>query len=391
MESFTVVDNVSESDIGAGRPHACITSISREHRIKYGFRPEYEGELLYIYPGYTEFRPIEKNQNVSLKQFTGMKSYVQKTNKEKRFSDALHFKYLLEQSSNRLSEKNNKPTTDEIESFIYPSRPKTSFKERTPRGIITCISSKSARRLKKLLARMFNLDLWIDLTFSDDVFNDPSFASIIKKAHDCLMEFERYIKSLGLHYVWKKEIKPRLSGRMLGQRVPHYHVSISGLSDIQKKNWEALGIQLLTAWVSITRTKNPSALKVALNYKNGVPSSFRLIQSTKMALLYIGKYFSKTEDDKSNQLESIGRAWGHSKDLPLASPIVCSLFREESIIIRRMVRKACHLKKNKKFVGCLEQIKSGYATFLFITENFLLRLLNRYVNDPLKVIDEIPF
>ena len=380
------------TDINAGRPRACIKAISRSGKYINGVQPEYEGEALNIYPGYTEFRPHEPEMNLYKTEFEGFKDPEQKTNKELTKRHDIHNTYLKAYKDPDKMTKKDRAALLAAESRIYIKPQNVISSEKSPRGIITHISKKSARRLKKLMARTLGLDLWIDLTFSDDVFIGMTFQERLRKARLCLEEFEREIKKLGLAYIWKKEIMPRLSGVMVGKRVCHYHVALCGFTEQQKKNYEKIAVQLLTTWVTITRTKNPKALQVALHRdKEGKPSSYRLIENQRAALRYIGKYFGKTEKIEGFKVESIGRAWGYSKNLILADPTVIHLTREESIIIRRLMRKACRLKKSRKFIGILEQLKCGYSTFLFCSEDLIWRLLNRFVPDPFKQADYVPF
>jgi hypothetical protein len=201
-------------------------------------------------------------------------------------------------------------------------------------------------------------------------------------------------------------LKPReapvySTGILKGHRVCHYHVALCGLSEKQKLEYSKLSILLLSNWVSITGTKNPNALIVALKIKKGTPCSYRLINNATTAAKYIGKYFSKTEKLNGHKEETIGRAWGYSKGIPLADPIQVNLTKEESTFLRRLLRKVRNsdgqhkIKKNKKFIGVHEQLQRGYSTFLFCPEDLIMRLINRYVPEPFKTpidaYDPIPF
>lgn len=400
------------------KPNACINSISGKPFKTNGVQDVYDGETLNVYPNFVEFRPWELNMNCSLKEFTGFIPFEDKKLSLQEKKVSMHYEY----KKNRYGIENVRrheffnctfgehyvPSAREYRPYqlrkaqfayqlssenpFYTRQSKSGSTERSKRGLITCISPKSANRLKKTMSRVLNLDLWIDLTFSDDVFEGMNFQEKLKFSYDRLNEFERFIRSLGIHYIWKKEIKPRLSGRLLGERVPHYHVALCYLSEDQKRNYKRLCIQLLKKWVSITGTTNPDAWKVALNKDRfGEPSSYRLIKSAKMAGCYIGKYFSKTEPLKDYPIESIGRAWGKSLGIPLADAIQVNLTRNESIRFRRIVRKALKLRKNKKFIGCNEQLKRGYSTFLFLTEDFIFRLAGFVSDNPFKKADPVPF
>jgi hypothetical protein len=200
---------------------------------------------------------------------------------------------------------------------------------------------------------------------------------------------------LGLHYIWKKEIEPRKSGDYKGVRVPHYHVCLCGLSQHQKDDWHWLCINLLVKWVKITGSNDPAAITVAVKSKDGIPQSYRLIENSKMAIRYIGKYFSKTSAvqgrEEGSEKESIGRAWGCSRDLLLAPAQVVYLSPDESIKIRRLVRRYLKPKKNKKFIGLLEQLKKGYDTFAFIVDDVILAFVGFCGASPGVPWDIVPF
>jgi hypothetical protein len=357
------------------------------------FNPD--GETLYCYPMYTDFRPYQQ------KQASDVPSTLPNTRKNRNRLSSIHFEHL---SNELLPGDEDNPNAlaayDRVESRLFMSQPKsTGAAERPPRGAITCVSQKSSVRLRKLLSRVLGLDLWIDLTFADDVFEENgdliAFPARMKRSYDCLNQFERVIRGLGLHYVWKKEIQTRKSGAHKGARIPHYHVCLCCLSDHQKKRWEALSISLLTQWVKITKTHHPRALTVALNIKNGVASSYRLIKDSFMAIRYVGKYFSKTSTvpgrDTDGLSDSIGRAWGYSKGVPLADPIVIHLHPSDAFKIRRIVKKFLKLKKNKRFIGLREQLERGYSTFCFLPDKLIKRLTASFVGEPLTELDVVPF
>lgn len=240
-----------------------------------------------------------------------------------------------------------------------------------------------------------NLNLWIDLTFADDVLSHLPFADRMRVAYDCLNLFERFIKSLGLYYVWKKEIEPRKSGEFKGFRIPHYHVCLGGLTERQMKEWHMLSIKLLIKWVKITGTQDPNAVVVALKVKDGTPQSYRLIENRKMAIRYVGKYFSKTNAVKGredgSEKESIGRAWGCSKDLPLAPAKIVHLDPMEAINLRRFVRRYLKPKKNKKFIGLSEQLRAGYSTFAFVPDDVIHLFVGMCAASPGVPRDFVPF
>ena len=145
--------------------HTRKKSESQSPSTRYnGVQEWYDGESLKIYPGFTEFRPFLPNMNTKIEKKDFSNNSIGKRHH-------IHFDYRQEISSNQLAEKTGeRPVMHGAESRIYVQGQVVVSVERSPRGLITHISIRSARRLKKLMSRAFNLDLWIDLTFSDDVF-----------------------------------------------------------------------------------------------------------------------------------------------------------------------------------------------------------------------------
>ena len=347
-------------------------------------------DILTIYPGYTQFRslPVHNlNMNISNPDFKGFKHHEEKTIYEIYKRDEL-----------RLSVRSG-----EHEERCYIQPPSKKDKESSKRGIITNMSQKSSIRCRKTLARMYELSLWVDFTFADDVFFGLDDQGIKEKSNLILKKYQRYLKTLGLLLFWKREWQPRKSGVMKGRKVPHFHVFIIGLTEDQKKNPEFIAIKLLIKWVQDTGTKNSNALSVALHHgKDGSPTSYRIIHSAKVAIKYVSKYFSKTSTILGHETESIGRTWGYSTGLKdtkyMAGPIQINLDSSESIRFRRFIRKALRLKKSKNFQKnglpylCLrEQLIKGWSTFAFFPENLGLRWINRFVPDPFKVYEPVPF
>jgi len=374
------------------KPPACLTAILGNNSKHNHFQSHFDGEQLNIYPGYTEFRPHEKDMNLCQKEFKEFTPYNEKTVDQLTKQHNLHADHLKSRPAERPITRKSYYNMINTESRIYAQPQNILSVTKTPRGLITCISRKSANRLKKLMCRTNGMDVWIDLTFSDDVFEGLTFQERLKKAYDCLNKFERVIKKFKIHYIWKKEIKPRLSGVLKGKRVCHYHVALVGLSPKQLKHYKRLCISLLTIWVAITGTKNHKALLVALHKdKKGIASSYRLMENTKQETIYISKYFSKTEPIEGYEPESIGRAWGYDRDLPQYDPFVVNLTRQESAKIRRLVAKGLRFKKGKGFIGIKEQLQKGFSTFTFIKEDTIFRLINAFVPDPFKEYDPIPF
>lgn len=365
---------------------ACISAISGNYRILKGLRPGFLGEDLYIHKNYVELRPFYPDMNKSKHtKCPKFKSFQEKSRKEINAKCEMHYSYkenrygIVADEDNPISEMTDLQKVQyaaqlSSESRIY-TQPKRDHINRETRGIITNVSQKSATRLKKFLASILDLGLWIDFTFPDDVMIGKTLEERRDFANECLQKLKRFIHSMGLKEIWKKEFTDRKSGKLKGLFLPHYHIAIAGLSRQQAQNWQLTSIRILSKWVEIIGTDDDNALVVACHRK-----SFRKIHHSRQAIAYIGKYFGKTNEveDENGEIISIGRAWGYAKVLKSEIPSPHHLFlnKQQSIEFRRFLKKYKHLKSNKKFIGVHEQIINGYATFLFADQETLIRFLD---------------
>lgn len=386
-------NNVGEAGVMAP---ACISAISGDCIISNGLRPAFLGEDIFIHKNYVELRPffpeMNKSKNV---QCPKLKSYEEKSSLERNKKCELHYEY----KANRYGfdvypedgsdlEKRQYAAQLSSESRIYAQKTIDNTAHET-RGIITNVSKKSATRLKKFLASVLDLGLWIDFTFPDDVMLGKSLAERRDFANECLKKLKRFLHSQGLKEIWKKEFTDRKSGKLKGLFLPHFHIAIAGLSRQQAQNWQLTSIKILTKWVDIIGTDDDNALVVACHRK-----SFRQIHHSRQAISYIGKYFSKTNEveDETGEIISIGRAWGYAKVLKSEIPSPHHLFlnKQQSIQFRRFLKKYKQLKSNKKFIGVYEQIINGYSTFLFADQETLFRFLDA-IDVDCNQVNGVPF
>lgn len=379
------MNNCTYNNVGAAgvMAPACISAISGNAIIPNGLRPAFLGDDIYVHKNYVELRPfypdMETSKNSKCPQ---IKSFDEKSRKEVNAKYDLHYEYR----ENRYDfdkfpedgtdlEKSQYLAMISSESRIYAQKDIVNKTDHETRGIITNVSKKSATRLKKFLASVLDLGLWIDFTFPDDVMIGKTLAERRDFANECLQKLKRFLHSIGLKEIWKKEFTDRKSGKLKGLYLPHYHVAITGLSQQQAQYWQLTCIKILTKWVDIIGTDDDNALVVACHRK-----SFRQIHHSRQAISYIGKYFSKTNEveDENGEVISIGRAWGYAKVLKSEIPPPCYLFlnKDQSVQFRRFLRKYKQLKSNKKFIGVYEQIVNGYSTFLFADQDTLLRFLD---------------
>ena len=408
------MNNCTQNNAGAAgvMAPACISAISGNGIIPNGLRPAFMGEDIFIHKNYVELRPFYPDMDTSKnKKCPQFKSFEEKNRKERNAKYELHYNYKKNRYDFEPDLNNFKVVDGEVipinpipemtdlekrqyaaqlasESRIYVQK-EIDKTNRETRGIITNVSKKSATRLKKFLASVLDLGLWIDFTFPDDVMLGKTLAQRRDFANECLQKLKRFLHSIGLKEIWKKEFTDRKSGKLKGLFLPHYHVAITGLSQQQAQNWQLTSIKILTKWVDIIGTDDDNALVVACHRK-----SFRKIHHSRQAISYIGKYFSKTNEveDENGEIISIGRAWGYARALKGEIPPPSHLFLNihQSIQFRRFLKKYKQLKSNKKFIGVYEQIVNGYSTFLFADQDTLVRFLDS-IDVDCNQVNGVPF
>ena len=365
------------TDINDGKATACISAISETEKYYKDTRNRFSGYELHVYPLYTELKSIDvlnqlKNLKISDYEISDdLPDEIKKKRESNKHN--LQFQKHLDPESyqNRLSPVNKKS-------------PPPSNKSK--RGVIKGMSQKSSIRLRKRASRIEDLALWIDFTFPDDVLEKLTITERAEFSYYCMKRIIKFAKEkFGLHIIWKRENKPRLSGDNVGEIMPHFHVLLGGLNQKQLAIWNSICIQLLIKWVSITGTNNPKALEVAINKK-----SFRRIENPKHATCYIAKYFSKDEPVDIPEGQTIGRCWGTSKNCPEVAPYIVTLSQRESFqVIRYLTRKKKLKSKRGNFLR--RQLQNGYSTFLFEDETDIGRYLTHIGVDLFPEADIIPF
>ncbi|MCG8686933.1 MAG: hypothetical protein MI892_18785 [Desulfobacterales bacterium] len=353
---------------------ACISAITETHidnccqisNLQHDNRDSFDGYQLHVYPLYTEF--VDKQSVKAVKtadQLTYDTSY-----------DVPLAKRRHRQHKKQGMKYQEFDCPDEYERRLYPQRASDQSSIVPKRGQITGMSKKSSLRLRKRAARINDLSLWVDFTFSDDVLENMSITERAQFSYYCLKRITKYAKEkFGLHLIWKREYQPRKSGRNKGEIMPHFHVLFGGMTSKQHKIWINICIQILTRWVEITGTENDNALAVAVNRK-----SYRRIENPKHATCYISKYFSKDAELEIPEGESIGRCWGKSANCPDVKPYIINLSQGASYqLIRFLIRK----KKLQKGHFVRYQLQRGLPTFLFDDKADIERLRD--------FVDPVPF
>lgn len=252
---------------------------------------------------------------------------------------------------------------------------------------IRMFSSKSRRNLMIKLAQLKSpFKFWQDFTFADDTMQGLSIKERSKRSGKVLKAFKLWLEREGykIQGVWKREWRPRISGILIGQHVPHFHIlySIEGNSE---KEYFKIALLFAQKWVEFTGTENcKSALKVAEH-----PKSYRLIKSRKQANQYISdkKYISKNGEFISQ--ESIGRNWGYIGTPEFSIDDVFYLNLSEMALMRRILKK--FVRKNKKSFKRLI-VKKYSRFFIFIEKSTVYRILEWIVKARMnRAVEGVPF
>lgn len=275
-----------------------------------------------------------------------------------------------------LKKSHEKPEFDE-KLNIYPNmvevRPITTLKRwSTPRftgkkNIITEFSKKSRREFIKFLCKITDrLNLWLDVSFADDVMQDKATRKEV--SNEAINRFRRILldKYPSLKIVYKREWVPRKSGNLQSEYIPHFHMFISVPDISAEPELLDLASQLATIWVDCTKTKEVlKALSVALHTK-----SYRIINNRDHAIKYATKYVTKPTENWTN--ESIGRSWGKiGGKFNIAEPKVREMTPAESAQVKRRFRKL--MPKRHPIQKALKHRMA--PTFLIIKEKTVDRII----------------
>jgi len=210
-------------------------------------------------------------------------------------------------------------------------KPQRVLSHTPTRGVVTRFSRKSRKRMIEQLAKLRSVNNahFITLTYPDDVAHSTDKAKRDLKAMQ-LRIMRRFPNAGG---IWRMEIKPRLSGELVGQRAPHFHVLLFGapMHEVIFRRW------LQLAWSEIVyETDRPP---------RRVRTSSDKIENRKHAARYASKYAAKEEnaefDNCNNGLNSVtwGRRWGSFGKLDTSCQLVVTLTGDRVVELRRMVAR----------------------------------------------------
>jgi hypothetical protein len=255
-------------------------------------------------------------------------------------------------------------------------RPAPEIKQ-TPgkKGPIVDFSPKSRRGLMIEIAELENRpEAWQDFTFADDLMEGLSVKDRAREAARVFWRFQRCCERKGIKVdgIWKKEWKPRKSGRLKGEMIPHYHLLFICPGANESAYMDIFKV-LAVAWVECSGTgEKDSALAVALHRK-----SYRTINSRKQAFIYVSKYVEKYDGHFVAQ-ESIGRNWGKIGNplKAIAQEIEMSL--KNMIIFRRLLSKLIR-RGSKRSRSFKKLVRTQCSQFFFLVEDKVIDQILAYI------------
>lgn len=192
------------------------------------------------------------------------------------------------------------------------------------RGEIKMFTRESRKRM---LDKVATMDIsegcrFVTLTYSDDTI---AWDGEKAKAHLRAL-FERLRRAAPeASAVWRMELKPRLTGRFIGQIVPHFHMLVFGADDLERPQ---AGVRKnYTGWFN----ENWAGVIGHYDYyrrdgRHDLNTEDKQIANSRQAMYYVAKYAAKIEDDGSSlgndAYPHAGRFWGvHNKDFLPVCPL----------------------------------------------------------------------
>jgi len=217
--------------------------------------------------------------------------------------------------------------------------------ENTDRGVRGKVTGFSPAARVRMLKDQASLDryprIWQDLTFADDVMAEKSISERAEFSSRVLDRFRVWALRMypGIWGTWKREWQDRKSGALVGEWVPHFHILWDG-DFLRSENWAGTCWAMAIRWVQMTGSKDEGAVAVAIN-----PESYRWLNNTHMAQVYVSKYVAKVQMIESGG--SLGRFWGRIGKPPMAEKKNKVLTFTEMVWLSRMLPKMTRRLKYK--------------------------------------------
>jgi len=195
-------------------------------------------------------------------------------------------------------------------------------------GDVRPFSRGSKRRLMRLLAKTDKKDrpLFVTLTYPDIFPDDPQ---AVKRHLDNIGKRLRR-KFPQCAFIWRMEVKPRLSGERAGEIAPHLHLLVWGA------DYNHLRGFLPLAWFQVVGSQDPKHLVAG--------TGIEYLQSWRGVMFYAAKYIGKKVE--ANITRYYGRWWGviGRANLPLSGVLVVTLTALQAVRATRLGRKYLQLK-----------------------------------------------
>lgn len=175
--------------------------------------------------------------------------------------------------------------------------------------------------------------VWQDPTFADDVMAGKSPSERAKFSSYVLNQWVTWVTR---HYpgfwgTWKREWKPRLSGLLIGEWCPHFHI-LWDCDELNAGNWEPICQDIGLRWVYFSGSQDFQANVRAISHE-----TYRWVKGDRMAQVYVSKYQTKVQEVKMG--DSLGHFWGKFGKPPIAPKEYKELTFTEKVWLARYLPK----------------------------------------------------
>lgn len=223
------------------------------------------------------------------------------------------------------------------------------------RGEVRGFSRASRKRMIELMAKIRESG---DMYFVTMTYDDDSWQ---RSGGNHQADFEAFRRRFERQFptfkaIWRLEIKERLSGTLIGQQVPHFHLLIwTNRSDSdawQKAFTTSLQAWGVRVWGEILQTQNQAFDIYGFHVAP--------VRSRKHAYSYVSKYLGKTDDDDI----SCGRRWGRIGQFNTDASETILLSDDETIELRRLIKRWLR-NRNKGFASKFARMSTakGFTVF----------------------------
>jgi hypothetical protein len=197
------------------------------------------------------------------------------------------------------------------------------------RGKIKGFSKASRRRM---MYKMAEIDRnvkpeFATLTFPDEYYefldDDEQYKKIWKRFEN---RFRRKYPEAAAY--WKKEYKPRKTGKYINVKFPHIHLLIYGIDHDEIQKW------LMKTWWECCGKLSIEHLMAG--------TSCETVRSTRGVSYYVSKYMAKIDENTG----PTGRMWGiiQPENIPWVKGILVQLNENEAIRLIRYMKRYARLK-----------------------------------------------